>query len=98
MDSKLDTTKRGLESISGSAREAQMCTIKRMKFTEPWSFIKKKYEQQFLKTQRTVKEAISEAKEAMQANKHDTCRAKLHKGIELILFLYHTAPSTGGKP
>ena len=42
-----------------------MSQIKRMKFTAPRSFEKKGHEQQFQHNEQ-VKEAISEAKEAMQ--------------------------------
>ena len=54
-----------------------------MKFTEPRSFKKKEHHQQF-KHNEQVKEAISEAKEAMQANKQDACLPKLDERIELI--------------
>ena len=60
-----------------------MSQSKRMKFTKHRSFKKKRHKQQF-KHNEQVKEAISEAKEAMQTNKQNACLAKLDEGIELI--------------
>ena len=60
-----------------------MSELKRMKFSEPRSFKKKGHEQQY-KHNEKVKATLTEAKDAIVAQKQDACISKLDEGIELV--------------
>ena len=81
-DNKLETMKRRLEDVSTKAHGSQMSELKRMKFSEPRYFNKKGHEQQY-KHNEKVKATLTEAKDAIVAQKQDACISKLDEGIEL---------------
>ena len=76
---KLETMKRQLEDV----HESQMSKLQHMKFSEPRSFKKKGHEQKY-KHNEKVKATLTEAKDAIVAQKQDACIAKLDEGIELV--------------
>ena len=79
IDNKLDSMKRQLDETSN----IQMSELKKIRLTEPRTFKKKGYEQQYKHNQQ-VKSVVSEAKDAVTSGRQDTCIAKLNEGIELI--------------
>ena len=73
--------KRELETISGTAHEAQMNEINRMKFTEPRSFKKKGHEYQF-KHNEQVKQSIDELERPF---KQENTRLALQSLMKVLL-------------
>ena len=74
-DNKLETMKRQLEDVSTKAHESQMSELKCMKFSDP-RFKKKGHEQQY-KHNEKAKATLTEAKDAIVAQKEDACISKL---------------------
>ena len=83
MDTKVGQMKRELEEVAHKAHNSQMTELKRIKFSEPPSFLSKGHEQQF-KHNEQVKLCIAEAEDAVKDKKYDTCLKKLNEGKEQI--------------
>lgn len=83
IDNKMEKMKLELEDMSNNTHASQMSELKRIRFSEPQVFKKKGHEAQY-KYNEQVKTSVIEAKEAVQAGKHNACMTKLDEGIDMI--------------
>ena len=83
IDNKVEKMKGELEDMSNNTHGSHLSELKRIRFSEPQVFKKKGHEAQY-KHNEQVKTSVIEAKEAVQAGKHNTCMTKLNEGIDMI--------------